>query len=53
MTYNEINNIVIWGLNLKRKLAFCFSPIDQKDLHLKSPKYYEKKIKKLGGIIND
>ena len=53
MTNNEINNIVIWGLNLKRKLAFYFSPIDRKYLHLKSPKYYEKKIKRLGGIINE
>ena len=53
MIYEEIKNIDLWALTLKYKLACLYGKDDRKIMGLKSPEYYERKIKRLGGSVNE
>ena len=53
MTYEEIREIELWALNLKYKIACIYSPEERRFMGIHSPKYYERKIKRLGGSVNE
>lgn len=49
----EIKAIELWALNLKYKIACNYSPEERKFMGIRSPKYYKRKIKRLGGNVNE